>query len=249
MHEARYSDVSPQQHDPPMRLSTILLDTLRFLSFRRPSAALYEHSRAFVVFGLVCAWLAGIGRYWDHPNAYFWQYLGLGSVIYVLLLASLLWLLLWPVCIRRVRWRSVLIFVALTSPLAWLYALPVERWMSTEDAAGANSTFLLIVALWRVILLVLFLRRVARLTHLESSILCGLPLTLIVAALALLNLEHATFELMAGLGELDPRGPSYFLVQLLAAGSLLISPVLLAGYGLICYYTAKERKQLQHHDC
>jgi hypothetical protein len=41
----------------------------------------------------------------------------------------------------------------MTAPIAWLYALPVERFLGTYQAAQANLTLLGIVALWRVLLL------------------------------------------------------------------------------------------------
>jgi hypothetical protein len=41
----------------------------------------------------------------------------------------------------------------MTAPIAWLYALPVERFLSPADAAKANIALLCIVAGWRVILM------------------------------------------------------------------------------------------------
>jgi len=43
-----------------------------------------------LMFGLLCAWLAGMGRYWDDPGAHLLQRLGVGSVIYVFALSFLL---------------------------------------------------------------------------------------------------------------------------------------------------------------
>ncbi|MEX2119164.1 MAG: hypothetical protein WD847_06110 [Pirellulales bacterium] len=42
----------------------------------------------------------------------------------------------------------------MTAPLAWLYALPVERFLSPADAARANIALLGIVSAWRVALMV-----------------------------------------------------------------------------------------------
>lgn len=41
----------------------------------------------------------------------------------------------------------------MTAPIAWLYAIPVERFMDSYAAAQANLTLLAIVALWRVLLM------------------------------------------------------------------------------------------------
>lgn len=41
----------------------------------------------------------------------------------------------------------------MTAPLAWVYAIPVERWLSPADAMEFNLSLLAIVALWRVLLI------------------------------------------------------------------------------------------------
>jgi len=42
----------------------------------------------------------------------------------------------------------------MTAPLAWLYALPVERWFSAAVAVKANLWLLAVVSAWRVILMI-----------------------------------------------------------------------------------------------
>ena len=51
------------------------------------------------------------------------------------------------------RYRSFLGLYWMTAPLAWLYAVPVERFLSPADAMAANLWFLGIVSLWRVLLI------------------------------------------------------------------------------------------------
>lgn len=108
-------------------LARIAADTWRVLTFRLPSSAIVEHWQAYLGFGLVFTWLAGVGRYWDHPRADLWQYLGLGSVAYVFVLALILWALLAPLGPANWSYRNVLVFLTLTAPPAVLYAVPVER--------------------------------------------------------------------------------------------------------------------------
>jgi hypothetical protein len=50
-------------------------------------------------------------------------------------------------------YRVFLALYWLTAPLALLYALPVERWLSAGDAAQANLGLLALVAIWRVVLM------------------------------------------------------------------------------------------------
>ena len=48
--------------------------------------------RVYLGPALVVTWLAGMGRYWDHPSASGLQILGIGSIVYVFVLALVLWI-------------------------------------------------------------------------------------------------------------------------------------------------------------
>lgn len=224
--------------DRPL-IGDMLMDEVRLLTFRRPSQGLQENAGAYLAFGLVCAWLAGLGRYWDNPRAALWQHLGLGSVAYVFVLAALLWALLAPLRPSRWTYRNVLLFVTLTSPPAFLYAIPVEHFMSAAAARATNSWFLALVAAWRVALLYVFLKRFARLSGNALLVALLLPLTIIVIALAVLNLEHATFDFMGGLRTDDgtSNDGAYAFVSLLSMLCILLAPLLIVGY-LNCIYHA-----------
>lgn len=213
-------------------IGQILSDQFRLLSFRSTSAGPALQWRAYLAFGLVVTWLAGIGRYWDNPRASLFQHLGLGSVAYVLLLALLLWGLLIPLRPQRWSYRNVLVFVTLTSLPALLYAIPVERFMTLAAAQLANVWFLAVVASWRVALLFVFLRRVARLSWLAMVVAGLLPLTLIVTTLTVLNLEHVVFDLMGGLrpGQESGNDAAYGVLMLITFSSVFAFPVLLIAY-------------------
>jgi hypothetical protein len=51
-------------------------------------------------------------------------------------------------------YRSFLGLFWMTAPLAWLYAIPYERFWSEGDAARANLATLGLVAAWRVVLMI-----------------------------------------------------------------------------------------------
>ncbi len=51
-------------------------------------------------------------------------------------------------------WRSFMGLFWMTAPVAWLYALPVERYLESIGAVKVNLGLLAIVALWRVVLMV-----------------------------------------------------------------------------------------------
>ena len=181
--------------------------------------------------------MCGIGRYWDNPKAELWQHLGLGSVIYIFILALILWLVVLPLKPLNWSYKNVLLFVALTAPPAILYAIPVEQFMSLESAQQANMWFLAVVAIWRVALLLKYLNSVAGLSGLRVLVATLLPLTLIVSLLTALNLEHVIFKLMAGLEDHEKSGndAAYGIIILITFFSLMASPVLLSMYGWFIY--------------
>ncbi len=191
----------------------------------------------YLAFGIGFSWLCGVGRYWDNPKADLWQYLGLGSVAYIFILALILWLIIMPLKPNNWSYKNVLLFVSLTSPPAILYAIPVERFMSLELAQLANVWFLAVVATWRVALLLKFLKNAAGLSGLCVLVATLLPLTLIVAVLAALNLEHVVFRVMAGLEdhERSANDGAYSVLVLITYFSVLASPVLLSLYGWFVY--------------
>lgn len=223
----------------------IVRDLVRVLTFRAPSASIAAHPRACTIVALVCTWLAGIGRYWDHPSASWWQYAGLGSVVYALALAAAITLVVAPLEPRHSSYRAVLIFVGFTAPPAWLYALPVERWVDPATARELNIEFLALVAAWRVALLLAFLVRYARLHWLVALIATLLPIVVILVALSSLNLEHAVFELMAGLREREPtpRDATYAFVIGLTYLGVLASPFVLVAYLVAIGFARQRAKQ------
>ena len=214
-----------------MTLRELLRGTGLFLSFRefRPAPGTMP---IWLTWGLACTWLAGIGRYWDHPRALWWQSLGLGSLAYVLILSLLLWLLLAPLRPRVGRFSQILLFVTLTAPPAFLYAIPVERWMPMAQAATVNAWFLGIVATWRVALWAHFLVNTAKLPNGAVACVVLLPLSIIVTTLASLNLEHVVFSIMSGIREPQPSSAdaAYMIVVMLTWLSWLSLPFVLIGY-------------------
>lgn len=228
------------------QLREAILTELKFLAFRSVKPNLKDYGNYYLGIGLITAWLAGIGRYWDNPRAELWQYLGLGSVAYIFVMAFILWLLIKPLRPENWSYRSVLIFVGMTSPPAIFYAIPVERFFSLSTAQTMNVWFLLIVASWRVALLFLYLKRSARLSGATIIIAALLPLTIIVTSLTVLNLEHVVFKIMAGLSEDEKSAndAAYGILWLITTVSMMASPVLLVSYLTIIYQ--KWKKTVSH---
>lgn len=216
-------------------LRKILQDQRDLLLFRPFKPAIREHWPAYLAFGLLVTWLAGLGRYWDHPKAEWWQYAGLGSVAYVFVLAAFIWLIVAPLRPRNWTFVGVLIFVTLTSLPALLYAIPVEKFMSLGNAQTANVIFLAVVASWRVALLIVFLKRGAGLTNTGVMVASLLPLTIIVTALVALNLEKAVFEIMGGNRQQTQNDAAYFILMLISGISVMLSPIMAIIYSVLVY--------------
>ena len=226
-------------------MKTLFTAPLRVMALRLTVDEFNSWGTKHLLYGVILAWIAGIGRYWDNPRAALWQHLGLGSVAYVFALGAFLFLLLWPLRPDNWNFPRLVTMLAFTSPLAFLYALPVERWIGPDDARTLNGWFLFIVALWRVIIYGVFLGHVARLSPLSWFVALFLPLASIVAALASLNLEHAVFEFMAGLREREHTSAdgAYALVIALAYLSVLASPFLLLLYLCAIFNAWRTHKQ------
>ena len=222
-------------------IGKVLQDQRDLLLFRPFKPALKDHWAAYLAWGLFVTWLAGIGRYWDHPNANWWQYAGLGSVAYVFVLSAFLWLIVAPLRPRNWSFIGVLIFVTLTSLPALLYAIPVEKFMSLESAQTANVIFLAIVASWRVALLIVFLKRGAGLSGTAVVVASLLPLTIIVTALAALNLEKAVFEIMGGNMQQTQNDAAYFILLVITVLSVVLSPIMLILYCVLMYQARKAK--------
>ena len=216
----------------PPDLRDLLKTQLAFLAFRPVRIDVRGHFRQWFAFVLVVTWIAGLGRYWDHPSAQAWQYAGLGSVAYLFCLSTLLFLVVWPLRPRNWSWRGVLVFVGLTSLPALLYATPVERFADLGTAQAVNAWFLGIVALWRVALLARYLATAAGLHWLTVLIVMTMLLSGIVFSLAILNLEHVVFDIMAGIRESDasPNDTAYVIVFMLGALSMPVFPVAFVLY-------------------
>ena len=206
----------------------VLRTSGRLLVFRLAAPDLTRHGPLYLAIGMFFTWLAGVGRHWDNPRAGLWQHLGLGSVAYVLVFALLLWLVLSPLKPANWHYRNVLIFVALTAPPAFLYALP-GRFLAADAIPQAKVLLLALVAVWRVALLGRYLWGSAGLRGGRLFVAMCFPLALLVTALVVLNLDHVVFDLMGG-GPKSPNDEAYAVLLLIDFVAVIAMPVLLIMY-------------------
>lgn len=205
-----------------------IIPAILFFKFSKEDIASFNKTHFAI--GLTGTWLAGIGRYWDHPDAEFLQYAGLGSVIYIFVLALLIYLIVWPYRLTNWSYFKVLTFISLTSFPALFYAIPVEKFLSIPIAASLNAWFLGIVALWRLALLFRFLKLADDLKWWNVFFIALFPMCLLISALTVLNLEKVVFDLMAGLRNTTGREKAYAVLLTLTYYSLMLFFPLLIGY-------------------
>lgn len=204
----------------------------RLLTFKLTKNEMLQFTWKHFAAGLIGTWAAGIGRYWDDEGASLLQHLGLGSVIYIFLLALFIWLILKPFFIENWSYFNILTFISLTSFPAIFYAIPVERFYPISVANTINVWFLAIVAAWRLVLLYFFLKRFTDLSTGNIVVVTLLPICLIITTLTILNLHRVVFDIMGGRRNPTPHDGAYdVLVFLTVVSAILVLPLLIA-YGL-----------------
>lgn len=224
-----------------------LLRVVTFTASREELAALNKNHLAL---GLFITWLVGMGRWWDDPKANLIQHLGLGSVVYVFALSLFIWLIIKPMGCPGLKWGHLTTYISLTASPGFLYALPVEAFTDLQTANSINIWFLLIVATWRVLLYIRYLRCVLNLGLWKLFVSLLFPLLAIVAALVALNLHHVVFEIMGGIRESDRTAhDSVYIIMFMitALSSYMVFPfvgiawLLTVGYQGYLHFQNKKR--------
>lgn len=133
----------------------------RFLIGDRKAILDIAASRHAIWLGLLFVLSAGFAREYDGEDLLQepWHLLLplAASLVTSTILFFVLWIVLHGWRTLPNEWRTFQTFVTLywmTAPLAWLYAIPVERMFSPLGATQANFWFLGIVAAWRVVLMI-----------------------------------------------------------------------------------------------
>jgi len=135
---------------------------VRYLFGHRQAILTIAHCPSALWIGLVFVLSAGFAREYDGEDliAEPWHLLiPIGaSLLTSFVLYLLLFFRVWIANLDPPRfgdgYRSFLSLYWMTAPLAWLYAIPYERFLSAPDSVRANLWTLGLVAAWRVALMI-----------------------------------------------------------------------------------------------
>ncbi len=179
-----------------MNLNTLI----RYLLFDRQAIDQIANGRQAIWAGLAFALLASIAR--DYDGIYLmgqpWHLLVPAVASFVLATLLFGFLRLFPSDNPRISFRQFLTYFWLMSPMAWIYAIPVERFLSPLGAAQTNFWFLVLVATWRV-LLICRVVTVREQTRFSMTLMKVLFLSDTVVLIALQWLPLPVFSIMGGI--------------------------------------------------
>jgi hypothetical protein len=213
---------------------------VKLLSFKLTREEMLSFNKSHLVVGILGTWIVGMGRYWDDSRASLLQHLGLGSVIYIFVLALFIWLIVKPYRVESWNYFTVLTFIGLTSFPAIFYAIPVEKFVSIKTANTVNVWFLAVVAAWRLALLYFFLKRFTGLKAGSILTITLMPICLIITTLTILNLHRVVFNIMGGIRNPTPHDGAYGVLIFLTGISAILTLPLLISYGVGIYYRRKK---------
>ncbi|MBX3746814.1 MAG: radical SAM protein [Verrucomicrobiae bacterium] len=189
------------------------LPCLRYLIGHADAIRAVASSRATIPTGLLLVLLTSIARNYDqswigeHP--FLWIF---GPLLFSLVSGTWIFLVTYAGWIRRgwtsdtratSVWRDWPTFMGLfwlTAPVAWLYAIPVERFLDPVGAARANVTLLSLVSLWRVLLFARVIQVVSGVRYWTALVWVLVPVSIeAVAVLVPLGMGPAIARGMGGL--------------------------------------------------
>ena len=137
-------------------------DLFRYIFGRREAIQRVAASDAAIWTGVLLVLLTAIARNYDQTsiteNPLMWVF---GPLLFSVVSGTWIYAVVYGVFTRMAepissgwsRWRSFMGLFWMTAPIAWLYAIPVERMLDSYAAAQANIVLLAVVSLWRVILM------------------------------------------------------------------------------------------------
>jgi hypothetical protein len=177
----------------------------KFLIGNRQAILDIAASKHAIWLGLLFVLSTGFAREYDGEDLLHepWQLLIplAASSATSVLLYCVLWIVLRGWSTFPNEWRTFQSFVALywmTAPLAWIYAIPVERFLSPAEATAVNLLLLAVVAVWRVLLIIQVIAVIFRAPSLQVAFPVLLFANTVLIALTIL-VPVPIFAIMGGI--------------------------------------------------
>lgn len=139
-------------------------------------------------------------------------------------------------------YRSFLTLFWLTAPLAWLYAVPYERFLEPGDATRWNLFTLAVVAAWRVVLMVRVTAVLTGRSHFESMLLV-MAFADAVALLAVTLMPKPIVSFMGGVRLTESEAAVQGATMLIFILGLCSAPIWGIG-GLLAFFYGKPTWQV-----
>lgn len=137
---------------------------------------------------------------------------------------------------------SFLALFWMSAPIAWLYAIPFERFFDPISAAKANVALLAIVSLWRVLLMARALAVLLNAAFLKMLMWVLAPASVEAFVLAALN-ENLAKRIMAAMSGIRNAPDAEVLMN--AIGTVItVSPIVFL-IALVAALCMRSRKQIQ----
>lgn len=224
-------------------------DWVRYLFGQREAIQRVAGSAAALWTGIVLVLLTAVARSYDQTliteNPLLWVF---GPLLFSFVSGTWLYLIVYGAYARRFipgpadprpdtwsGWRSFMGLFWMTAPIAWLYAVPVERLFDSYSAAVANLVLLGVVSLWRVVLMA----RVMQVTT-GAPFLLALLWVLFAASIEVLVVSffgglfaQAIMRGMGGMRNSPEEDLIYGVMSSVFSGALLAAPVLMV-IGFFC---------------
>jgi hypothetical protein len=144
-----------------MRMGVSIWVVVRYLLGHAAAIREIATNRAALWTGIVLVLLTGIARNYDQNYALETPVWLIGPLVFSLFSGSFVYVIV--VCCFAKRhlpqtptysqWPTFMSLFWMTAPIAWLYAIPVERFFESYQAAQANLALLAVVSTWRVLLM------------------------------------------------------------------------------------------------
>lgn len=239
------NDPLPNEHESPLTISPATvtpMTVLRFLRGDRQAILDLARCRHTIWLGGVLVLSAGFAREYDGEDLSREPWHLFIPHAASLVTSFVLYFMVRLVALQRAAalqkfFRGFRIFLGLywmTAPLAWVYAIPFERWLSPGDATQLNLTLLGLVSLCRVVLIIRVIQVAFGARTTMDVIMTVLLFSDAVMLTAISFIPIPLLQLMGGIRLTETEAVLQSTVLLLRLAGVPGLAIFVIGYALAC---------------